>query len=311
MVVLGAGVAFATVPSDAADADARLTTAGVAMDREPWRQASRSGVERVPLDSSDPVTFTVVVDGESTEVTSDAPTLAAALAEEEIAVGFDDEVSVPMSSAPVDGMTVEITRVETRTEVFTEEIPFKTQKQETATLPEGAEQLDTEGENGERRITASVTYRGGKEIDRQVLAEVVGSEPVDEVVLIGTGPADTGSSEPPVAADGGGPVEQTYSGESPRGIAQKMLPEWGWGDDQWQCLDKLWTRESGWNPHAQNSSSGAYGIPQALPGSKMGSVASDWRTNPATQIEWGLGYVKGRYGTPCGAWSHFQAKNWY
>ena len=84
-----------------------------------------------------------------------------------------------------------------------------------------------------------------------------------------------------------------------------------WGDDQFSCLDNLWTRESQWNYQAKNPSSGAYGIPQALPGSKMGSVASDWATNPTTQITWGLGYIKGRYGTPCSAWAHSQSTGWY
>jgi hypothetical protein len=78
----------------------------------------------------------------------------------------------------------------------------------------------------------------------------------------------------------------------------------GFGIDQFPCLNKLWNKESGWNAHAENKGSGAYGIPQALPGSKMGTVASDWKTNPATQIKWGLGYIKGRYNSPCGAWQH-------
>src|SRR5699024_5793823 len=174
----------------------------------------------------------------------------------------------------------------------------------TATRPKGSEQLDTEGRAGERQTTVSVKYRDGEVVDREVLSEVVGSEPVDEVVLIGTGavPQETSGPSATAADDSGGPVEQTYSGADPRGIAQEMLGDRGWGQDQWQCLDNLWSRESGWNPSAHNSSSGAYGIPQALPGSKMASVGSDWRTNPATQIEWGLNYVEGRYGSPCGAW---------
>jgi hypothetical protein len=85
----------------------------------------------------------------------------------------------------------------------------------------------------------------------------------------------------------------------------------GFGIDQFPCLDKLWTKESGWNHKAQNPSSGAYGIPQALPGSKMGTVADDWETNPATQITWGLNYIEGRYGTPCKAWAHSQDVGWY
>lgn len=100
-----------------------------------------------------------------------------------------------------------------------------------------------------------------------------------------------------------------YSGN--RAIGCAMLLDTGFSIDQMPCLDKLWNKESGWNHKASNPSSGAYGIPQALPGSKMGTVADDWRTNPATQIEWGLGYIKGRYGTPCKAWAHSQDVGWY
>ncbi len=81
-----------------------------------------------------------------------------------------------------------------------------------------------------------------------------------------------------------------------------MLGE-GFTIDQFPCLNKLWNKESGWNAHAANKGSGAYGIPQALPGHKMSSAGSDWETNPATQIKWGLGYIKGRYKSPCNAWS--------
>lgn len=86
---------------------------------------------------------------------------------------------------------------------------------------------------------------------------------------------------------------------------------YGWGASQFDCLDSLWTRESGWNYRATNPSSGAYGIPQSLPGSKMASAGSDWRTNPATQIRWGLGYIRGRYGSPCSAWAHSEETGWY
>jgi hypothetical protein len=83
------------------------------------------------------------------------------------------------------------------------------------------------------------------------------------------------------------------------------------GSTQFGCLDSLWTKESNWNPRAYNSSSGAYGIPQALPGSKMASIAGDWRYNPLTQVRWGLAYIGGRYGTACSAWSHSVRYNWY
>ena len=94
-------------------------------------------------------------------------------------------------------------------------------------------------------------------------------------------------------------------------LARLMVLERGWSASQFSCLRSLWQRESGWNPYAANPYSGAYGIPQALPGSKMQSAGADWQTNPATQIKWGLGYIQGRYGSPCSAWSYWQAHNWY
>jgi hypothetical protein len=94
-------------------------------------------------------------------------------------------------------------------------------------------------------------------------------------------------------------------------IAYAMLQSMGMGDDQFSCLVALWNRESGWNVYASNPTSGAYGIPQALPGSKMASAGADWATNPATQISWGLGYINGRYGSPCGAWEHSEVEGWY
>ncbi len=105
-------------------------------------------------------------------------------------------------------------------------------------------------------------------------------------------------------------TEDLASGD-PRDIAAAMLAEYGWSSSQFGCLDSLWTRESGWNPRAQNRSSGAYGIPQALPGTKMASAGADWRYNPETQIRWGLGYIQARYGSPCGAWGHSQSRGWY
>jgi hypothetical protein len=84
----------------------------------------------------------------------------------------------------------------------------------------------------------------------------------------------------------------------------------GWGRC-WSSLETLWEHESGWNERAENPSSGAFGIPQSLPGSKMSSAGSDWRTSSPTQIAWGLGYIKARYKNPCGAWSFWQSHNWY
>jgi len=98
---------------------------------------------------------------------------------------------------------------------------------------------------------------------------------------------------------------------SNRGLGYHLMLQFGVAADQWQYLDALWQRESGWNHLAENASSGAYGIPQSLPGSKMADVAPDWRTNPETQITWGLAYIAARYRNPQGAWEHSQRVGWY
>ncbi len=112
-----------------------------------------------------------------------------------------------------------------------------------------------------------------------------------------SGPADSGAEQ--------------LSDSDPRDIARVLLGEFGFSSDQFGCLDSLYMRESGWNPYADNPTSSAYGIPQSLPGSKMASAGADWATNPVTQIRWGLGYIRDRYGSPCSAWGHSQAVGWY
>ncbi|HXS62620.1 MAG TPA: lytic transglycosylase domain-containing protein [Streptosporangiaceae bacterium] len=120
---------------------------------------------------------------------------------------------------------------------------------------------------------------------------------------------------PTVQSDSSGGTAPTVPAAPPdpgtaQSIAYKMLPSFGFSTDQFGCLNNIWTRESGWNYLAENAS-GAFGIPQALPGSKMASAGADWATNPATQIKWGLGYIKSVYGTPCDAWGFWQAHSWY
>jgi hypothetical protein len=98
----------------------------------------------------------------------------------------------------------------------------------------------------------------------------------------------------------------------PKEIARQILQnKYGYGSSQFSCFNNIIMRESMWRINATNPSSGAYGIPQALPGSKMATIASDWRTNPATQIIWGIEYMKDRYGSPCGAWGFKSSNGWY
>lgn len=122
----------------------------------------------------------------------------------------------------------------------------------------------------------------------------------------------TGQINQALAATAGGlPASGGGNAAANQALALRMLPAFGWGADQMPYLIKLWNQESNWSQTALNQSSGAYGIPQSLPASKMASAGPDWRTNPATQIKWGLGYIKSTYGNPAGAWGHEVANNWY
>jgi len=126
-------------------------------------------------------------------------------------------------------------------------------------------------------------------------------------------PPSTGPSSAGSAGSAGTDVLVNMPPPNPgtaQSIGFNMLASFGFSSSQWGCLDNLWNQESGWRYNAENAS-GAYGIPQALPGSKMASAGADWLTDPTTQIKWGLGYIKSIYGTPCGAWDHEEADGWY
>ena len=181
---------------------------------------------------------------------------------------------------------------------------------ETGTMPPTKIALIEAGVDPAAPLEEVVGEDGLKEM--RFIAEVGSITSEDEIKQIkddayGTGDDNGGEDR---GDDGEEIPTGTYSGEDPKGIAQTLLEERGLSGD-FKCLLNLWERESGWNPYAENPYSGAYGIPQALPGSKMASAGADWRTNPRTQIIWGLDYIAGRYGTPCDAWAFFQTHNSY
>lgn len=269
------------------------------------RSTSRTSVSRSAslgrdvLQVSTPKTVRIAVDGATLTVEGTGSTVREALADAGVVLGEHDLVSVPLDAAAVDGLVVLVTRVTTVIAHETTPIPFTTVREDDDTLDKGTEKVAVEGRAGSHAVTFESYRAGDVEVGRTVLAESQVSAPVDEVVKVGT---RTAPAVPDVA-----PVEPGTS----RAIGLELTLARGWSESEFACLDALWTRESGWRVNAANSSSGAYGIPQALPGSKMASAGADWQTNPATQITWGLNYISGRYGTPCDAWASFQVKNWY
>jgi resuscitation-promoting factor RpfB len=290
--------------------------------------ASRSGDRAsLPLRLNDDGPVVVVADGATRVVEDHAGSVDSVLGGLEVELDKDDLVSIaPVATLAKDkaikpkaaasakqagaDVAIQVQRVETKkvTRKFDLDFDTRTTKDDDRYADEG-DLVRSKGEQGVRTRVVVLRTVDGKVVSRKVISDEVTKKPVDRVVVEGT-------KERPVEEEA--PVEETSvetSAPAPTGsvkeIGQQMAAARGWTGEEWTCLELLWERESGWNYQAANPSSGAYGIPQALPGSKMGTAGSDWATNPATQIEWGLGYIADRYGTPCGAWGHSESVGWY
>ena len=184
-------------------------------------------------------------------------------------------------------------------------IPFETiTKEATGTGDETRNKVIQNGQEGLKEITYKIKYQKDVEIEKTVLSEVVVKEPVNKIVQV-----QKITSRAAVERDIPTSVSGTVADY--QAYAKQRCYDYGWSDYDFNCLVKLWNRESGWRVTACNRSSGAYGIPQALPASKMASAGPEYRTNYMTQINWGLSYISGRYGSPSSAWNHSQPKGWY
>lgn len=184
-----------------------------------------------------------------------------------------------------------------------EAIPFETITKDVSNGGTKTNRVVQAGKNGIKEVTYRVKYKDQVEIERTEISSKIIKEPVNKIVEIQTKIVTSRSAGVSRNISGSVVEYQAYAAE--------MCSSYGWSETDFECLVKLWNRESGWNPNAYNSSSGAYGIPQALPGSKMASAGADYQTNYKTQINWGLSYIKSRYGNPQNAWSHSQSTGWY
>ena len=162
--------------------------------------------------------------------------------------------------------------------------------------------------------TASSTYTPADRFGGQAVQEFAVDGGVAAASVASEGYLVEKKPEPvaePSDAAGWAPPAVVPDPGSAQAYAAGAVAARGWPSTEFDCLVALWSKESGWRVNAYNASSGAYGIPQALPGSKMATAGADWATNAATQIEWGLGYITARYDTPCGAWAHSKSVGWY
>ncbi|MFI6423489.1 ubiquitin-like domain-containing protein [Promicromonospora sp. NPDC050880] len=298
--------------------------------------ASRSGDRAsLPLRLNDDGPVAVVADGRTQVVEDHSQSVDSVLGGLKIELDKDDLVNIaPVAALEKDktidakaarsaddagaDVAIQVQRVETKRVTQKFDLDF-----DTKTVQDGDryEDLDdvvrTAGEKGVRTRVVQLRTVDGEVVQRKEISDEVTRKPVDRVVVEGTKERPVVVEEEAVepATTSATTESSTSSTPVPAGsvkeIGQQMAAARGWTGSEWTCLDLLWERESGWNYQAANPSSGAYGIPQALPGSKMGTAGSDWATNPATQIEWGLGYIADRYGTPCGAWGHSESVGWY
>jgi resuscitation-promoting factor RpfB len=274
--------------------------------------SSVSRAKRLPLTPTDievrtPKMVSVVADGRTRTVTTTDASVAQVLNDLGLTVGASDRLSVPAASSPVDHGRIVLQRVTRGRVVVHQPVPFPTTKTSDPTAPLGRTTIVTAGRPGVAALTYAVVYLDGKVIGRTFVSRALARAPIARLEKVGT------KVPPPPPAPPAAPLPPVLSVDpgSAQGIARQLLADRGMGDDQFSCLVTMWNHESGWRVNAENVSSGAYGIPQALPGSKMGAYGDDWATNPRTQILWGLGYIQSRYGTPCQAWAAWQAQGWY
>ena len=272
---------------------------------------SVSRSRRLPLGTTaiavrTPKFVTVDHDGTAQQVTTTDATVGELFDQLGITLAASDLVSQPMSAPLADDMRIVVNRVVNTTTYELRTIKYRTVHKADSSLPAGTVKIATRGKNGQLRTAYALVYVNGKLTARSELGTSTVAKPVDQVERVGTG------SQPTTMASDGSSSRISASPGSAQAIARTLLEARGWGDDQFSCLVTMWNHESGWRVNATNGGSGAYGIPQALPGSKMASAGPDWQTNPTTQIKWGLQYIASRYGTPCGAWSEWQAHGgWY
>jgi uncharacterized protein YabE (DUF348 family) len=293
-------------------------TVAVAMSQLGYSTAAFTSVsrsKRLPLTPTNiavrtPKVVQVVVDGTTRDVTTTDATAGQLLSDLGITLGPDDVSSMSASATLQSGGQLVVERVVHRTVVTSRPLPFSKMSHKDATLPAGQTQVVRPGRRGLEKITWALVFIDGKMAGRTRIGAVTVRAPQDRVTQVGTKQPVAAKTPSPGAPNV--PPAPTPSPGSAQAIARHLLLARGWGAAQFSCLVTLWNHESGWRVHAANSSSGAYGIPQALPGSKMASAGPDWENNATTQIEWGLGYIAERYSTPCGAWAQWQANGgWY
>lgn len=264
------------------------------------RTTGVSRSDRLPLSPTElslvmPKQITIVADKKTVHIVTTAPTVQDAVQGAHLALATTDRVTPAATVKPTTGMKIVVTRVRMKNVTGVQTIPYPTTSKKDPSTYQGSTTVLKAGRAGKARVTFQLVYVDGKLSGKRVVTSTVLVKPVTRVQKVGTKSVEAAAASNPDAA---------------RALGRTMAAAKGWGSEQFSCLQSLWNKESGWRVSAANPS-GAYGIPQSLPGSKMATAGPNWQSNARTQIAWGLKYIGSVYGTPCAAWGHSQATNWY
>jgi uncharacterized protein YabE (DUF348 family) len=280
---------------------------------------SVSRSQRLPMAPSSltirtPRRVTVVVHGQRREVSTTDGTVGEVLADLGVSVGTDDQVRPRPDTAVRDGAVIRVQQLVRKTVSRRETIGFPTRRRIHPKVLKGHTRVVQPGRRGVVKVRYAIVYLDGKRVGRTRIGSSVLRAPRPRVLAVGTKqpPADQLTIRHRRAVVRGARYGLGLGPAAARAISRPMAKAHGWSGAQYHCLLVLWFHESSWRVDATNPGSGAYGIPQALPAYRLASAGPDWRTNPVTQIRWGLNYIASRYGTPCNAWYEWQAHGgWY
>ncbi|MBT1160995.1 MULTISPECIES: G5 domain-containing protein [Bifidobacterium] len=268
------------------------------------------GQSRTALRGADADTtyVTVKVNGQSrTVLGTDFTDVKSVLDAGDITLEPNDKVSPALTDPVSESTVITIERAGTQVETKDEPIAFNEVRKETADLPKGTEKVETEGQEGVMETTSLVTRSGDQIISSNVFTSYVKKAPVDKVILVGTAEKTETSNSTATSSDIG---TTTPVGDMQQWAHDYLLAN-GYSEADFTATAYIINHESGWRVNATNGSSGAYGLAQALPGSKMASAGADWATNYQTQLKWFWGYCTSRYGSIQGAYAFWTANHWY
>ncbi|MDZ7744699.1 MAG: ubiquitin-like domain-containing protein [Candidatus Saccharibacteria bacterium] len=248
--------------------------------------------ERIVIERATPVKFNLY--GTVIDIRTHVKTVEELLKEKGVQLREDDTLRPSADTELTPNLQVFVLQTGIEIDVVEEPIEMPVEVIQDPNLAAGTVRVQERGSEGLKAVTYEIELENDQEVSRKILQESVLREPVQQVEVHGTKVIISN------------PSENVKLGE-------RMAAERGWTGSEWYCLYQLWQKESGWNHLVGNPSSGAYGIPQSLPASKMAVNGADYRTNPATQIAWGLDYITRTYGAPCSAWNTFNSRypSWY